>query len=95
MYTTRQGGNWGIGVLVCIFLSNGAYDIGWTPLYSYPTELLPYEIRARGVTFQTAVIHAFGFFGTFVNPIGLQNIGWRYYICYVVYTFIEVSILTC
>lgn len=90
LYTTHGTNNWAVGVLVAIFLSNGAYDIGWTPLYSYPTELLPYEIRARGVTFQTAVIHAFGFFGTFVNPIGLKNLGWKYYIVYIVYTLLEV-----
>jgi len=76
---------------VSIFLSNGAYCIGWTPLYSYPVEILPYEIRARGVTLQTGIIHVFGFFGTFVNPIGLQNSGWKYYIAYIVYTFLEVS----
>ncbi|OCK97385.1 general substrate transporter [Cenococcum geophilum 1.58] len=85
--------NYATGVLVSIFLCNGAYDIGWTPLYSYATELLPYEIRARGVTFQTGVLHAFGFFGTFVNPIGLENIGWKYYIVYIVYTFIELSVV--
>ncbi|OCK79551.1 general substrate transporter [Lepidopterella palustris CBS 459.81] len=93
IYTEHKTTNYAIGVLVSIFLSNGAYDIGWTPLYSYATELLPYEIRARGVTFQTGVLHAFGFFGTFVNPIGLKNIGWKYYIVYIVYTFIELSVV--
>jgi hypothetical protein len=38
----------------------------------------------------TAILHITGFFGTFVNPIGLQNLGWKYYIVYIVYTFIEV-----
>jgi sugar porter (SP) family MFS transporter len=91
LYTTYQTNGYAIGVLVSIFLSNGAYDIGWTPLYSYPVEILPYEIRARGVTLQTGIIHTFGFFGTFVNPIGLQNSGWKYYIAYIVYTFLEVG----
>jgi sugar porter (SP) family MFS transporter len=91
LYTTHQTNGYAIGVLVSIFLSNGAYDIGWTPLYSYPVEILPYEIRARGVTLQTGILHTFGFFGTFVNPIGLQNSGWKYYIAYIVYTFLEVS----
>jgi len=72
---------------------HGFYDLGWTPLYAYATELLPFETRARGVTFQTGVLHAFGFFGTFVNPIGLENIGWKYYIAYVVYTMLEVRIV--
>jgi hypothetical protein len=37
-------------------------------------------------------MHAFGFFSAFVNPIGLGNIGWKYYLAYVVYTFLEVRI---
>jgi hypothetical protein len=91
VYTTYQTNNYAIGVLVSIFLSNGAYDLGWTPLWAYPAELLPYEVRARGVTYMTGVMHAAGFFSAYVNPIGLQNIGWKYYIAYIVYTFLEVS----
>lgn len=58
-------------------------------MWSYPSEILSYETRARGVTFQTGVLHVFGFFVTFVNPIGLDS-GWKYYIAYVVYTCLEV-----
>lgn len=93
LYTTHKTNNYAIGVLVSIFLSNGTYSIGWTPLWSYPSELLSYDIRARGVTFMTAILHIFGFFGTFVNPIGIQNAGWKYYIAYIVYTFLEVSMV--
>ncbi|KEZ40516.1 hypothetical protein SAPIO_CDS8418 [Scedosporium apiospermum] len=89
LYTTHGTQNFAVGVLVSIFLSNGAYDVGWTPLWAYPAELLPYEIRARGVAYQTGIMHAAGFFSTFVNPIGLQNAGWKYYIAYIVYTFLE------
>ncbi|KAJ4260973.1 hypothetical protein NW757_001362 [Fusarium falciforme] len=93
LFTTHGTSGYAIGVLVAIFLSNGAYDIGWTPLWAYPAEILSYDIRARGVTFQTGIMHAFGFFGTFVNPIGLQNVGWRYYIAYIVYTFLELVVV--
>ncbi|CAM1500635.1 Fc.00g097970.m01.CDS01 [Cosmosporella sp. VM-42] len=93
LYTTRMTAGYGIGVLVAIFISNGFYDIGWTILWAYPTEILAYETRARGVVLQTGIMHAFGFFGTFVNPIGLQSIGWKYYLAYVVYTFIELVVV--
>lgn len=92
MYTTRGSLQYSYGVLVCIFLSNGAYSLGWTPLWAYPAEILPFEIRARGVTYMTGVMHIFGFFSAFVNPIGLENIGWKYYIAFVVYTLLEVSL---
>jgi hypothetical protein len=91
VYTTHGTRQFAYGVLVCIFLSNGAYSLGWTPLWAYPAEILPFEIRARGVTYMTGVMHIFGFFSAFVNPIGLENIGWKYYIAFVVYTFLEVS----
>lgn len=90
-YTATKAEGWAIAVLIAIFLSNGAYDLGWTPLYAYPTEILPYDIRARGTVLQTFIMHAAGFFSTFVNPIGLQNLGWKYYIVYIVYTALEVS----
>ncbi|KAH6695623.1 hypothetical protein F5X68DRAFT_272897 [Plectosphaerella plurivora] len=89
LYTTRGSLQYSYGVLVCIFLSNGAYSLGWTPLWAYPAEILPFEIRARGVTYMTGVMHIFGFFSAFVNPIGLENIGWKYYIAFVVYTLLE------
>ena len=88
VYTSRGTQNFAIGVLVCIFLSNGAYDIGWTLLWAYPAELLPYEVRGRGVACQTGIMHAAGFFSTFVTLISLQNVGWKYYIAYIVYTYL-------
>lgn len=34
-----------------LFLFNGAYDVAWTPLsQSYTSEILPYRIRAKGMT---------------------------------------------
>ncbi|RBA18211.1 hypothetical protein FPRO05_10506 [Fusarium proliferatum] len=89
LYTEHGTRNYAIGVIVSIFLSNGAYDLGWTPLWAYPAELLPYEVRARGVAYMTGIMHAAGFFSSFVNPIGLKNAGWKYYIAFIVYTFLE------
>ncbi|EXK25943.1 hypothetical protein FOMG_17466 [Fusarium oxysporum f. sp. melonis 26406] len=37
----------------------------------------------------TGIMHAAGFFSSFVNPIGLKNAGWKYYIAFIVYTFLE------
>ncbi|KAH6873874.1 major facilitator superfamily domain-containing protein [Thelonectria olida] len=71
-YTTYQTNDYAIGVLVSIFLSNGAYDLGWTARWAYPAELLPYEVRARGVTYMMGVMHAAGFFSAYVNRIGYK-----------------------
>lgn len=46
-------------------------------------------MRAKG----TVVVQTFSrfasFFNQFVNPIGLANIGWKYYIVYTVWLAIE------
>lgn len=51
---------------------------------AYPCEIWPYRLRSRGltVTLTTAVIAIF--FNTFVNPIALERIGWKYYIVFIV-----------
>jgi MFS family permease len=75
----------GIVVVVCIFVFYFHYDISYTPLlFGYPTEILPYKIRAKGLA-----VELFGIYGSltlmaFVNPIGLDTIGWKYYIVFCV-----------
>jgi hypothetical protein len=51
---------------------------------AYPCEIWPYALRSRGltVTWITAILAIF--FNTFINPIALEAIGWKYYIVFVV-----------
>lgn len=56
-----------------------------TPLLtSYPCEIWPFRLRSRGlmVTWMSCIVAVI--FNTFVNPIALEAIGWKYYIVYVV-----------
>lgn len=74
----------GIAVVPFLFIYFLGYDISLTPLLvSYPVEIWPYALRARGlsVTLLTTVFVLF--FNTFVNPIALDAIGWKYYIVFV------------
>jgi hypothetical protein len=60
-------------------------SISSTPLLiAYPCEIWPYRLRSRGltVTFVSTVLAIF--FNTFINPIALEKIGWKYYIVFVV-----------
>jgi hypothetical protein len=57
---------------------------------SYPAEILPYHLRAKGLTVLNLAISCALFFGQYVNPIGIENLGWKYYICYEVWLLIEV-----
>ena len=47
------------GTVAVIFLFQGAYSIGWTPvLYLYPPEVLNYPIRANGLGIFSVALNA-------------------------------------
>ncbi|KAK7717181.1 hypothetical protein SLS57_006326 [Botryosphaeria dothidea] len=73
----------GIVVVVCLFAFYFHYDIAYTPLLmSYPTELWPYSLRSKGITCELLSIYVSLVIAAFVNPIGMENIGWKYYIVF-------------
>lgn len=75
----------GIVVVVCLFTFYFHYDISYTPLlFGYPTEILPYNLRAKGLAVELFAIYGSLTLMAFVNPIGLDQLGWRYYIVFVV-----------
>lgn len=56
-----------------------------TPLLTaYPCEIWPYRLRSHGLTatWISAVVTIF--FNTFVNPIALEAIAWKYYFVFIV-----------
>ncbi|KAH6688496.1 general substrate transporter [Plectosphaerella plurivora] len=75
----------GYAVIPLLFIFYFHYDISLTPLlYSYPTELFPYEWRSWGVAFTLIVTNASQIVGMFCNPIAMAKMGWRYYIVFCV-----------
>ncbi|KAH8825808.1 general substrate transporter [Flagelloscypha sp. PMI_526] len=80
-----------IAVIFLIFLYSPCYNICYNALtYTFLVELFPFAVRARGI----AIFQWWGrgatFFNQFVNPIGIGNAGWKYYISYVVFLAFEV-----
>ncbi|KAI5123250.1 hypothetical protein M0805_001339 [Coniferiporia weirii] len=70
-------------VIAFIFLFYAAYDIAFTPLIvSYTVEILPYAIRAKGLTIFSFSVSLSLIFNQYVNPIALGKLGWKYYIVY-------------
>ena len=56
-----------------------------TPLLvAYPCEIWPYRLRSRGLTVAFCSTVLAIFFNTFINPIALEAIGWKYYIVFIV-----------
>ncbi|KAL3486851.1 hypothetical protein BJX62DRAFT_246475 [Aspergillus germanicus] len=73
-------------VLACIFLFQGFYTCAWTNLVvTYPLELVTYRMRAKTWSFVLLTIQVASIFGGYVNPIGLEGIGWKFYIYYCVW----------
>jgi len=67
--------------VACIFLFQGSYSFGWTPiLYLYPPEVMHYSIRANGMGVFQFVANAAALVFVFSMPIAVANIGWKIYI---------------
>ncbi|RSH88913.1 hypothetical protein EHS25_002575 [Saitozyma podzolica] len=74
----------GVAAIPFLFLFYGSYDIAWTPLnYSYVTEILPYNLRTKGLALYISGQNIANAFNQFVNPIALAAITWKYYAVYI------------
>lgn len=66
----------GLAAVPMIFVYYAGYEIALVPLtISYPCEIWSYALRARGLTVSQILGSLFGILQTFVNPIGLEQIG--------------------
>ncbi|KZT62655.1 general substrate transporter [Calocera cornea HHB12733] len=91
-YNTVAPGNHGVGVgaVVFIFLYGICYSLGWTPLTTlYPTEIMPYHIRAKGLAVSSLAVNLALFFNSYVNPVGMAAIDWKFYLVYCAWIPIE------
>lgn len=83
----------GIVVIVCLFTFYFHYDIAYTPLLlGYTTEILPFSIRSKGLSCELMSIYVSLIIAAFCNPIGLESIGWKYYIVFCVLLVICLAI---
>lgn len=90
LYTERRIVSAGYGVLAMLFLFYIFFNFAFNALlYSYPVEVLPYPIRAKGFSVLMFFNKGSSFLNAFVNPIGLQALGWRYYAVYVGWLCVE------
>lgn len=74
----------GTAVIPFLFIFFGGYDIAFTPLaVSYPAEIWPFALRARGLAVSVCTTYFALLFNVFVNPIALTAIAWKYYIVFI------------
>ncbi|KAK4223358.1 putative sugar transporter [Podospora fimiseda] len=87
--TPNQSAN--IAVLFFIYAYSPCYNMGYNALtYTYMVEVWPYAERSSGIAFFQLFGRLAGFFTTFVNPIGLKDVGWKYLISYCCWLAYEV-----
>lgn len=80
----------GIAVMALIFVYEIFYCIAFSPLpVAYSVEVLPYSIRAKGMAAYVLATKCAVFVNQYVNPVGLENIGWKFYIVYVAVLAVE------
>ncbi|TKX22982.1 lactose permease-like protein 2 [Elsinoe australis] len=92
----EQKGNTGAGsaVIAMIFLFYGAAGFAWPGLtVSYSSEILPYNIRAKGVAIAFSCQALASVINQYINPIGLESIQWKFYFVYIVILVAEVIII--
>jgi hypothetical protein len=74
-----------------IFAYQPCYNIGFNALtYTYMVEVWPYMERSRGIAVFQLFGRLAGFFTTYVNPIGLGHISWKWLLVYVCWLAYEV-----
>ena len=54
-------------------------------------EIFPFQQRAQGIAVEQMTVRFAVFFNTYVNPIALDSIGWRYYIVYCIWILVEIA----
>jgi MFS family permease len=84
VFSNKSAGN---AVLAFIFIFGGVYSFNITPLQSlYPVEVISFEIRAKGMAFQSFFVNAAGLLNQFAWPVAIKQIEWKTYIIFVVWT---------
>ncbi|RKL20206.1 hypothetical protein BFJ68_g2915 [Fusarium oxysporum] len=80
----------GVAVMALIFVYEIFYCMAFSPLpVAYSVEVLPYSIRAKGMGVYVLATKCAVFVNQYVNPVGLDSIGWRYYLVYVAVLIVE------
>ncbi|KAJ5544828.1 hypothetical protein N7461_007132 [Penicillium sp. DV-2018c] len=73
----------GIAVVPMLFLFCAAYDMAYMPLFiAYPAEILPFQLRAKGLAITLTTDSMACFFNQYINPVAFAAIHWKYFTVY-------------
>ncbi|KAN0095977.1 general substrate transporter [Hyaloscypha variabilis] len=90
VYAQSGNNSAGSAVIAMIFLFYGVAGFAWPGLtVAYCAEILPFNIRAKGLAINFALTATASVFNQYVNPIGLQHLAWKFYFVYIAILVIE------
>lgn len=94
LYAKGGGKDMAHAVIAFIFIFYAFYDIAYSPLVgAYTVEIMPYPLRAKGLTVYYFAISLSFIFNQYANPIALEKLLWKYYIvfcCWLVFELVFV-----
>ncbi|KZT33244.1 general substrate transporter [Sistotremastrum suecicum HHB10207 ss-3] len=77
-----------------IYIFMVVFSFGWTPMQSlYPSEVLPYQNRAKGLAFSNVIAQGSSCVNTFGLPLALELLNWRVILIFVFWDTFEAIIL--
>ncbi|CAK7214877.1 hypothetical protein SCUCBS95973_002284 [Sporothrix curviconia] len=84
-----QKHTFGVAAVVFVFLFYCGYAMTWlAPSWVYPTEVLPLQIREKGLALGNVLYWLFQFMIVEITPVALANIQYRFYIILAVFNFV-------
>ncbi|KAK0919747.1 hypothetical protein LTS16_014654 [Friedmanniomyces endolithicus] len=76
----------GRAVIALIFVFMFFYNLAWSGLLiGYVVEISPFYLRSRYLTVTLLAVAAGSFFTNYVNPVALEKITRKYYLCYIIW----------
>ncbi|USP81335.1 general substrate transporter [Curvularia clavata] len=84
----------GGAVVAFLYLFSPAYNLGLNGnLGLYITEILPFSLRMQGQACFQLFSTCFSLISTYVVPIGLQVIAWKFYLIFIPWVIIEIFVV--
>lgn len=80
-----------VAVVALIFLFNASYNLMQPFQYLYIGEIFPFIQRSKGIAVMQMSVRIASVFNQMVNPIGMENLAWKFFIVYVVWLVIETT----
>ncbi|KAJ3718395.1 general substrate transporter [Lentinula raphanica] len=83
LYTQTGHKSAGLAAVFFVWIYNGSFFLSCGPIFfSYPAEVLHLSMRSKGMMIWTICGKVMSVFSSYVNPVAMTNIAWKWYFFY-------------